>query len=117
MMKDPTGSETHAVAQGEFLFDGAVGRHTMIVAPRQFTDFRVQGPAHGNVDLLKPAADAKDRLPALDAGPDQRQTYGIAVTVEGAMCLGWGFAVFLRMDVGPPAGEQEAIASLKQFGN
>ena len=45
------------------------------------------------------------------------QGHRVARPVEGAMRLGRGLAVFLGMDVGPPPGEEEAVADLHQLGH
>jgi hypothetical protein len=107
--------ETHAVADGEFLVQRAVGRHAVIHPPRQFADLGVERATHGHVHFLEPAADAEEGLATLDAGPDERQGYGVAAAVVVAMCLGVLLAIFLGMDVGAPAGKQEPIAAFQKL--
>jgi hypothetical protein len=103
------------VAQGEFLLQGAVGRHPVVHPARKLANLGVQGAAHGDIDLLKAAANAKDRLAAGHAGADQPQGDRVAATVEGAMRLGRFVAVFLGVDIGPPARQQKAVEAFHQF--
>jgi hypothetical protein len=97
------------MAQGELLLQRAVGRHPVVVAPRQIADLGMKGRAERHRQLLKPAAKAKYRLPASDRGPDQGQRHAIAGAVERAMGLGGLVAILLRMNVGAAAGEHEAV--------
>jgi hypothetical protein len=103
------------VAQFELLLQRTIGRHAVVHPPRQIADLGVKRAAHGDIDLLEPAADRKERLPPLDAGPHQRQHDGVAGPVEGAMRLGRGFAVLLGMHVRAPAGQQKAVEPVEKL--
>ena len=97
------------------LLDWPIGGHPVVHPPWQVADLGVERSAHRHVDLLETAADAEERLATLDTGAHQRQHDGVAGAVEGAVRLGRLLAVFLGVHVGPPAGEQEAVAGFHQL--
>jgi len=82
---------------------------------RQFTDLGVQRAAERHVDLLKAAADAQKGLPARHAFAHERQGYGIARAVEGAMRGRLLGAIFLGVDVGRGTGQKEAVEAVEQL--
>ena len=114
-LEHPALGEAHDMAQRELLLDRTLGRHPVVEPAGQVADLGVQRAAESDVDLLKAAADAEEGLAARHACPHQRQGDRIAAAVEGAMRLGLGLAVFLGVDIGPPASQQEAVAARQQF--
>ncbi len=114
-MERPVFGEGHIVAQGEFLFNCAIGRHPVVHPPGQVPDLRVKRAAHGHVHLLKTAADTEERLAAIHASADQWQGHTVAGPVHRSVRLGISLAIFFGMHVGPSAGEEEAIADLHQL--
>ena len=69
----------------------------------------MQGTAEGDVHLLQSPADAEQRNAARHAGLDQRERHGIAIPVVGFVpCMRLN-AKIGRMDIGTPAGQQDAV--------
>jgi len=107
--------EADSVTQGELFLDCGIGWHAVVHAAGQIADFGIQTAAKGHVHLLKATTDAEDGLAARDAGADQRQSNGIAVAVECAMCGGFILAIFGRMHIGPPSGQHKPVAGRQQI--
>ena len=105
------------VAVLELLLEGPVRRHAVVHPPRDLPDLRVERAAEGDVELLEAAADAEDRHTACHAFADERQGHRVAVRIEGAVLLGRLVPVVARVDVRPPAGEDEAVARLDQVAD
>ena len=105
------------MAQRKFLFQRAIGRHPVIVTPRQIADFRIKRSPHGDVHFLKTAANPEKRLPAFNTGPHKRQGDGIARAVEFAMRIGRHLAVMFGMHVRAPPRQQETVTDVQQFFN
>ncbi len=109
--------ERHRVTQGKFLFERAIGRHAVIVPPRQVADFEIQRAAKGHVKFLKTAANRQQGLPRLDQRAHQRQGQLVALAIKGTVRFCRGFTVFLGVDVRPTTGKQKTVASRHEFLN
>ena len=103
------------MTHGEFLFDRAIRRHPVIIAPRQIANFRMQRAAHGNIHFLKPAADTKEGLPAFDTGPHQRQGDRITLAVEIPVGFGRLFAILLGVNIRATACQNKAVKPRHQL--
>ena len=75
----------------------------------------MQTSPHRDVQFLKAPANAKERLAAVDAGPDQGQRDRIAVAVKLAMGRGFRLAIFGRMHIGPAPRQQKPVTQRQKF--
>ena len=73
-----------------------------------------QAAARENVELLKPAADGKNRLARRNAALEQGPGAGVTVDVQRQALARNRAAVALRVDVAQAPGEQQAIHARQQ---
>ncbi len=102
-------AQSHRMAQGEFLFDGAIWGHAMVHPAGQVANFRIERPSHGDVHFLKATANAQERLPPFHTSTHQGQGDRITGAIKIAMCFGRVFSVFLRVHIGPTTGQQKPV--------
>ena len=114
-VKYPAFGKPHRVAQGEDLFQAALGGHAVVHAARKLANFGIEAAAHRHVNLLKAPADAQERLAAVNAGPDQGQRDGVAVAVKGPMGGGFRLAIFGRVYIRLAARQQEPIERVQKL--
>ena len=114
-VKHPAFGKPHRMAQGEDLFQAALGGHAVVHAARKLANFGIEAAAHRHVDLLKAPANAQERLAAVNAGPDQRQRNGIAVAVKSPMRRGFRLAILGRVYIRLAARQQEPIERVQKL--
>ena len=96
------------------LVERNIGPGAVVLVPVHVVHRLMQAAAEGDVELLKAAADGKQRRLALDGGADERKRQRVAQTDRALSGLDRRFlAVMLRRDIREAARQQDGVGDLQ----